>query len=912
MYQSLDRVTQLACRMANVPAAAIGRLQGNTIRWVSAHGLSPETISTLLDESWADVLMEDNPINVIDNLQTAQGFNAAWADINIDSLAAFPLRSSHTDGVGCLVYFDECSEIQWTEQRLADAQQLAEVATEQLELERTNRRAEKLLAAAREERGALVAEFEKGVQAAQAANQAKSEFLANMSHEIRTPMNTILGMSYLALQSSPSSQVRTYLNRIHHSGELLLTLINDILDFSKIEAGKLDLDETPFNLDQLIESLTAQTGFLAIDKGLEMVFNIPPSVPRHFVGDALRIQQVLVNLCSNAIKFTSEGQVTISASAMQHQDRHLKLRFSVEDSGIGMTREQADRLFQPFTQADASTTRQYGGTGLGLTICRRLTDLMGGDIWFDSEPNVGSTFYFEVPLEVSDEPALVKSFTDRSAMELTLLLGEANQAGRAAHSELLTALGFDVTARSSADEILAEMADFTQKGIEFTVVLLDDRLFEGSATHDFSEACRAISAHGSPVVVFSSDGQSGTEGQLSAENLPNQWTSLIKPITPSNLIDAIQSAINQNGGMYSQSRRQVPDNTVQTAINRIRGAHLLLVEDNEANQEVAMGLLEVAGVTATAASNGNEAIAILEEVPVDGVLMDIQMPLMDGYEATRSIRKEVKFRDLPIIAMTANVSESDRARAFEVGMNDYVTKPVNPEQLYVTLAKHITPGKTSNSLPESQEGMNANDALGQELIECSELDAKLGLHNMRQNIALYRRVLRRFRDTYQHFVSECRSQATSSNARVLARMVHTFKGQANTIGATALGQKAEILEQSVNNPKDTRGFESALGELERHLTPVLDAINAELQTDQETTTPLNVRPLMPVLQQVLELTDEADASAIELADDLNNELMAVVPDEWAAARRALKEYDFEVARIRIQAALDVLQEKEGE
>lgn len=919
MYESFDRLTELACRTTSAPIAAIGRVKGNSLEWVSAHGLSIDVIEGLFDDSWSDVLAKGYLVNVIDGLQSDHRFNqkrAVSAGLDFDSLAAFPMRDRHNAAVGCLVLFGNRSQSQWTDDVLTNGRKLAEVATEHLDLERTNRRIEKLLAAAREERGALVAEFEKGVQAAEAANQAKSDFLANMSHEIRTPMNTILGMSYLALQSSPSNQVRNYLDRIHHSGELLLTLINDILDFSKIEAGKVDLDETPFNLDQLIESLTAQTGFLATDKGLEMVFNVPPSVPRHLIGDALRIQQVLVNLCSNAIKFTSDGEVTISTSVTQQHDDHLNLLFTVEDTGIGMTREQADRLFQPFTQADASTTRQYGGTGLGLTICRRLADLMGGDIWFESEPNVGSTFYFEVPLAVSDAPPEpITEFSDqKGGTGLILLLGEANQAGQEAHCELLTALGFEVVVSSTADEVSGVLATAEQEGRAFSAILLDDRLLQSKGNDCLADLYNAISTSESPVVVFSSSGQTGQGDRLSADDLPADWTSIIKPITPSNLVDAIQSAISDQGDLACQQQHQPADDAERNAINKIRGAHLLLVEDNKANQDVALGLLDIAGVTATVASNGNEAIAILDEVPVDAVLMDIQMPLMDGYEATRSIREDARFRDLPVIAMTANASESDRARALEVGMDDYVTKPVSPEHLYATLAKHVDVGSGSvgaASSSKTSEGAGSaskledGDALSHELLDCAELDTTQGLHNMRQNIALYRRVLQRFRDTHQHFVTEFRSQAASRNEQVMRRMAHTLKGLSSTIGASTVSKKAEVLEHTIQNNESIDEFEPALRDVESHLVPLIEAIDTEFSHAQETTSlPLSDRPLEPILHQLLELAGDADASAIELADEINDEMKAIMPDGWAEARRALTEYDFEAAQIHLQRVLD--------
>lgn len=910
MTAPIHQMLKLACRMTQAPIAGVVELEGNSLAWKSTEGMSKDAWSELVPDSWIEQCLNHNQTTVFAQTEHQLQPTAKASSVsNNGMLAVVALRGSDDFPMGCLMLLDNRADAQWDEIRLREAQRMAELISEHLSLRHQLKRKEFLLEAAREERRTLVAEFEKGVQAAEDANQAKSDFLANMSHEIRTPMNTILGMSYLALQSTRNSLVRDYLNRIHHSGELLLTLINDILDFSKIEAGKVDLDESTFSLDELIDSLTAQIGFLATDKGLEMVFDIPVTMPRHYIGDAFRIQQVLVNLCSNAIKFTSEGEITLSiASVNDPSSDHARLRFSVEDTGIGMTPEQSARLFQPFMQADASTTRRYGGTGLGLTICRRLTDLMDGQIWFESERDVGSTFHFEVPLKLEQNLASTQESTSNTDSGLTVLLAVANSAGREAHQQLLQELGIQVTTVETTERLTNQLTLAMQAQRRFSVLLLDDQLVFPRKSGDERDTALidTIQSSSSPVVLFSTGGRFVPADRLSQYRLPHNWTTLVKPITPSNLIDAIQTTINNNG---TASCAESCDTSDQ-AISKIQGAHVLLVEDNPANQEVALGLLDMAGVAATVAGNGNEALAILEEVNVDAVLMDIQMPLMDGYEATREIRQDKRFHDLPVIAMTANASETDRAHARQVGMNDYVTKPVNPGQLYAALSKVVATGQGAEIVDAPQVKDESNSSLSTALIQCTELDTSLGLHNMRQDAGLYQRVLQRFLATHEQFFEDCQALLASHDRDSLIRRIHTLKGLARTLGAMTLAEQTEHLETLAE--RDTLpSIESALKAFaSRHLEPLLavlanlpEARQAELsQTSHQAVNRLTTAPDQ-ALKQLERLIQEADADAIDLVDELWVDMKTTFPDEWQALRRTLAEYDFDAAQQLLSEVL---------
>jgi len=740
------------------------------------------------------------------------------------------------------------------------------------------------------------------MQRAEEASRAKSQFLANMSHEIRTPMNAILGMLSL-LQATPlSPRQQDYVSKTEGAARALLGLLNDILDFSKVEAGKMTLESAPIRLEALLRDLSVILAANIGSKPLEVLFDLDPRLPTAILGDSLRLKQVLINLGGNAIKFTERGTVVVRITVIERTSDTVELEFSVQDTGIGIAPQHLQRIFEGFSQAEASTTRRFGGTGLGLSISARLVALMGGQLQVQSEPGQGSRFYFRLrlPLAAADPPPVPTPQTP-AGQPLRVLIIDDNPITRQVLQALAQSLGWLAEPAASGEEALALIAARQRAGsVPFDAIFVDWQM-PGLDGWQTSLRIRQLLGDAAPILVMVT-----AHGREMLAQRPAQEQALIdgyvvKPITPAMLLEALQQARQGEQASTAQPASARP------SAQRLQGLRILLVEDNPLNQQVARELLEREGAQVTVATDGAQGVQAIAQAspPWDVVLMDVQMPVMDGYAATRQVRERLGLKDLPIIAMTANAMESDRQDALAAGMNDHIGKPFDLDALVRTILAH------SRRVPQADANAQAPTPApaappATPLPDTPELELSAAVQRLGGDQDVLRQVLQSFMRELPRQLSKASELSGTGQLAEAARLLHTIKGASATVGATALARVAaegETLLRASPAPEPARRQE-LLARLQAAAHAALAAVETALRALQalaaqpvpaDAPAPLDAAALRQDLQELQNLLRQSDLASLDVYARIQQHHGMALGAELEALDAAMANLDFEQA-----------------
>lgn len=730
--------------------------------------------------------------------------------------------------------------------------------------------------------------------------KARSEFIANMSHEIRTPMNAIIGMTTLALEMAVGSKLKMYLSTVRSSAQSLMGLLNNIIDLSKIEAGRLDLEHRPFSLQDVLENISDMFAAKLAQRDIELILAVDDNVPSALVGDPLRLKQVLINLMNNAMKFTEEGEVVIRVTVVENTISHTKLLFSIKDSGMGMPAEQLKRIFQPSVPTESFLNRRYGQTGLGLSISQRLVEIMQGQFFAESEEGKGSEFKFTAGFDRKPDEKEIKMIPPVELQGMRVLIVDDNESLQEVLLDILMSYTFDAVAVSSADEAM-HLLRATAAEEPFQLAFIDWKM----PKMDGHELVRWIRSHPHyrkmPIIMMTGFGHDEVNKQAKGIGVD---ACIFKPLKPSLILDTVMEVFKQ--GAMVESERQAEAERFREAMAKLNGMRLLLVEDNVINQQVVLGIFEKTGVSVDIANNGRESVAAVYRVDYDAVLMDLEMPEMDGCSAARFIRQDVSFKDLPIVAMTAHVTDADRNACIQAGMNDFLSKPIEPQQLLEVLKKWV-PENSNRSIPVSfavptTQIQTVIDELPDVL---PGIDIEAGLNRLGGNRKLFVKLLKEFDRDYHQAATRVRQLVTDADFENARQLVHTLKGISANFSAYDLQEASAALESSLReNTLDEldKGIDDLTAALERAIKSIRMIADHSDESHKTKAAEMNFSIFKPQLNKLFKLLKSSDLEA--------EDCIAAIKEDWQSQmhREKIEHLEHLIDALDFRAAQDVLVE----